>query len=171
MIQLKTCIQRFSKKGEKTSWSYIEIPHEIAEILNPGVRKSYRIKGKIDEFEFSGLNILPMGEGHFILPLNASIRKSIRKKEGDRIVIQLEFDPSEYKINAELLEALESDPKALSFFNSLARSHQNYFSKWVESAKTQKTRFDRISDCFMAMLNKQGYPEMMRAKKTNRNDY
>lgn len=171
MIQLKTCIQRFSKKGEKTSWSYIEIPPDVAEQLNPGVRKSYRIKGKIDAFEFSGLNVLPMGEGHFILPINAGMRRSIRKKAGDNILVQLEFDPSEYKINTELLEALESDPNASSFFNSLTRSHQNYFSKWIESAKTQKTRFDRISDCFMAMIKKQGYPEMIREKKLKRDDY
>lgn len=171
MIPLKTCIQKFSKKGEKTSWTYVEIPMAITEKINPGVKKSYRIKGKLDQYEFSGLSLIPMGKGNFILPLNAEIRKSIQKKAGDEILLTIEFDPSSYPLNADLMEALESDPKAISFFNSLSRSHQNYFSKWVESAKTQKTKFDRISDCYLAMLKKYGYPEMMRAKKLDRDNF
>lgn len=167
MIQFETLILKFLKKGEKTGWSYVEIPQDIANKILPGVKKSFRVRGRIDTIEISGMNLLPMGEGNYILPLNTSLRKSLRKKQGDKLTLQLEYDPNAYALNAELLEALESDPAAIAHFKSLNNSHQNYFSKWVESAKTQKTRFERIESCFLAMLKKQNYAEMIRSRKNN----
>ena len=32
--------------GEKTGWSYIEIPAAIAQQLKPNYKKSFRVKGK-----------------------------------------------------------------------------------------------------------------------------
>ena len=81
MIEFTTTIKQFDKQGEKTGWTYIDIPSDIAEKLMPGNRKGFRVKGKLDSFPFKGVALLPMGGGNFILTLNADIRKGIRKKK------------------------------------------------------------------------------------------
>lgn len=165
MHHFKAIIEKFKKQGEKTGWTYINIPHAVAEKINPGVRKSFRIKGSLDQFPFEGFNILPMGEGNFILPLNNNIRKAIRKKQGDVLSVNIEYDPTEYSLNADFQECLEIEPAAAAFFKTLTRSHQNYFSKWIESAKTSNTRHQRIAEAINALIQKQSYPEMIRARK------
>lgn len=76
MIEFKVVIEKFSKQGEKTGWTYIEISSEIAQKLKPGNKKTFRVKGFLDNFYFEGIALLPMGGGNFIMPLNASHRKN-----------------------------------------------------------------------------------------------
>ena len=75
MIQFTTTIMQFGQQGEKTGWHYIEIPADIAQKLKPGNKKSFRVKGKLDDFSFSGVALLPMGGGRFIIALNKDLRK------------------------------------------------------------------------------------------------
>ena len=82
MVSFSTTILKFDKQGEKTGWTYIEIAAVIAEKLNPGVKKGYQVKGKLDNYPFRGFNLLPMGEGKFILALKADVRKKLGKKKG-----------------------------------------------------------------------------------------
>jgi uncharacterized protein YdeI (YjbR/CyaY-like superfamily) len=60
---------------------------------------------------------------------------------------------------------LKEDPAALQFFKSLPPSHQQYYSKWIESAKTSATKAKRIVISMEGFGKKQGYGEMMRAYK------
>ena len=69
MISFTTTIQKFGRQGEKTGWTYIEIPGELSELLNPGVKKSYRVKGKLDKYPIKAVALLPMGDGSFIMLL------------------------------------------------------------------------------------------------------
>lgn len=43
-VQFIATIHRFESKGEKTGWTYIEIPVDIAQQLKPGNKKSFRVK-------------------------------------------------------------------------------------------------------------------------------
>ena len=165
MITFTTIILKFAKKGEKTGWSYIEVPADVALKLKPGNKKSFRVKGKLDAYSFKGVALLPMGDSNFIMPLNATLRKGIRKKEGDMLKVLLEVDKSEIIFNPELMDCLADEPTALSFFKTLAKSHQHYFSKWIESAKTEPTKTKRIAQTVTAMLRKQSYGEMIRSLK------
>lgn len=167
MIQFKTTILQFDKKGEKTGWSYIEISERQAEKLNPGCKVSFRVKGQIDDYTLEKVALLPMGDGSFILPVNAVIRKAIKKKRGDSVKVILQLDERALTVCLELLECLADDPQALSFFKSLPKSHQNYFSKWIESAKTLQTKTKRIVMAVNALSTRQGFGEMIRANKSN----
>ena len=82
MVSYSTSIKQFGQQGEKTGWTYIDVPADIAEKLKPGYRKSFRVKGKLDDHAISQSALLPMGDGGYILPLNAAIRKAIHKKKG-----------------------------------------------------------------------------------------
>ncbi|HKR05052.1 MAG TPA: YdeI/OmpD-associated family protein [Bacteroidia bacterium] len=168
VIKFTTTILRFGQQGEKTGWTYIIIPADIANKLQPGNRKGFRTKGKLDNHKFSGKSLIPLGKGEFILTLDKEIRKAIGKRHGAMLEVQIEFDKSEYKLNSEFIECLNDEPGALKFFNTLTGSHQRYFSKWIESAKTEETKAKRIAQAINTFLKKQGFPEMLRANRANR---
>jgi hypothetical protein len=165
MVKFQTLIRKFGKKGEKTGWTYIVIGAKFARQLKSGSRVSFRVKGRLDSHSFEGLALLPMGDGDFILPLNAGIRRAIRKKQGDQLIIEMNLDNRAPVLSADLLKCLKQEPGALTFFKSLPRSHQNYFSKWVESAKTVNTKTKRIVMAVAAMARQLGFAEMLRASK------
>lgn len=167
MVTYTTLILKFESKGEKTGWTYIEVPADVAEQLIPGNKKSFRVKGLLDVFPIAGIALLPMGEGAFILALNAAIRKGIRKTEGALLSVALEVD-HDYKVEIplELEEFFSEDEEAEAFFNSLAKSHRDYFIKWIDSAKTAATREKRIIASANAFSKKWDYGQMIRAQRT-----
>ena len=170
MVQFTTTILQFAKQGEKTGWSYISIPEKIAQQLKPGNKKSFRVKGKLDQFPIKGVSLIPMGGGDFILAVNAAMRKGTRKRKGDSLKVQLQADAEGYALDKELMECLADEPPALAFFNSIPKSFQNYFSKWVESAKTEPTKTKRIAMAVSALAKKMNFPEMIRAQKKDSQD-
>jgi hypothetical protein len=165
MIGFKTTLLKFDKQGEKTGWTYILIPSKIAEKIKPGNKKSFRIKGKIDELKIKSVALLPMGGGDFIMPVNATIRKAIKKNKGATVIIEMEEDKAAVKLSAALLACLEDDPDSKSYFSKLPGSHQNYYSKWIESAKTDATKTKRIATCINAFANKLTFSQMMQTHK------
>jgi hypothetical protein len=165
MIKFKTTIVKFGAQGEKTGWTYIVIPADVAEKLWHGNRKAFRTKGKVDNYAFSGKSLIPLGKGEFIFTIDAKIRKAIGKRAGAMVNVQIAFDKSEYLMNAEFMDCLKEEPEALKFFNTLPGSHQRYFSKWIEAAKTEETKAKRIAQSINAFLRKQGFSEMLRWSK------
>jgi hypothetical protein len=81
VIQFTATIKRFQQQAEKTGWTYIKIPAALAGKLMPGNRKGFRVKGYLDDYAFNSISLLPMGGGDFILTLNGTVRKKIRKSE------------------------------------------------------------------------------------------
>ncbi len=165
MVKFQTTILKFGKKGEKTGWTYIVVKARLAHQIKPGSKVSFRVKGRLDAYAIGGLALLPMGDGDFILPLNGRVRKAIRKKEGGRLTVEMEHDTKNPVLSGDLMKCLKEEPAALTFFKSLPRSHQHYFSKWIEGAKTVTTKTKRIVQTVVAMANKQGFAEMMRANR------
>ena len=165
MIRFTATIQKFDKQGEKTGWTYVLIPAEIAQQLKPGNRRSFRVKGKLDKHKIEKAALLPMGEGDFILPINNDMRKGTGKTQGMKLEIHLEEDKEEIKLDEDMMACLADEPDALRFFNTLAPSHQKYFSKWIQSAKTEATRSKRIAHTVTAMCYGQDYGTMLRSLK------
>ncbi|MGZ3853604.1 MAG: YdeI/OmpD-associated family protein [Flavisolibacter sp.] len=165
MVRFKALIKKFAEQGEKTGWTYIEIPASTAQKLNPGCKKGFRVKGRIDNYDYSMIALLPMGGGDFIMPLNASMRKEIKKQKGATVQVAMEVDNNEKKPPAELMECLEDEPLALEYFNSLPKGHQNYFTNWINSAKTDPTKAKRIAATLNALNRKWDFGQMIRAMK------
>lgn len=165
VITFTTIIQKFGKQGEKTGWSYIEISARQAQQLKPGTKVSFRVKGTIDGHTISKAALLPMGEGRFIFPLKATLRKNIAKQAGDKIRVVMEVDESKFVLSPDLMACLREEPESLKFFKSLPGSHQKYYSNWIESAKTAGTRARRIAMAMNGFSKKQGFSEMLRENK------
>jgi hypothetical protein len=165
MVKFTALIEKFSRQGEKTGWTYITIPGKIASELKPNQKVSFRVRGKLDKHPIEMISLLPMGGGDFIMPLNAAMRKAIGKTKGATIEVQLKEDDREFEISKELLECLADEPRALKQFNKLPGSHQRYYSKWITSAKTETTRAGRIARAVNALANGMSYAEMLRSDK------
>ena len=165
MITFTATILQFEKKGEKTGWSYINMPADIAEQLKPGCKKSFKVKGKLDSHSITQVSMLPMGDGNFIIPFNADMRKGTGKKKGAMIKVQLTEDKKEYEVNKDLMDCLADEPAALAFFKTKTRSFQNYYSKWIESAKTETTKAKRIAMAVSSLSKKIEFGEMLRMER------
>jgi hypothetical protein len=162
MVNFKTILDKFGEKGEKTGWTYIHIPAHIAAEINAGVKTSYRVKGSIDSFPIKMVALLPMGDGDFIIPFNQKLQKGTGKKEGASVVVTLEIDTDEFEISDDLITCMADDPKAFSAFDAMPKSHQKYYSNWVESAKTFETKSKRIAQCVFGLANGMDYGQMIR---------
>ena len=97
------------------------------------------------------------------MAINAAMRKGTGKKQGAMLKVQLEEDKKLYQINAEFLECLQDEPMALTNFNAMPRSFQNYYSKWIESAKTDPTRTKRIATAVSTLAKGMNFSEMLRS--------
>ncbi|MCW3110239.1 MAG: hypothetical protein JWQ09_4745 [Segetibacter sp.] len=170
MVEFTCTIKKFGEQGEKTGWTYIDIPEAIACQLMPGNKKSFRVKGRLDKFVFESFALIPMGGGNFILPVNAGVRKSLGKGKGATVDVKMEVDTKPVQLSPELMQCLSDEPAALAFFNKLPGSHQKYFSRWIESAKTVETKAKRIAKTVIACSRSQHYGEMMKFLKEEKND-
>ena len=164
MIKFTATIKKFDKQGEKTGWTYIDVPVVLAQKLQDN-KKVFRVKGKLDNYPFEQIALLPMGGGDFIMTLNATFRKAIKKQKGAKVDVVMEVDHSEIKPMPELLECLEDEPAALEHFKTLPRSHQNYFSNWIKTAKTEPTKAKRIAAVVNAMEKHLDFGQMLRSMR------
>ncbi|WP_080054718.1 YdeI/OmpD-associated family protein [Spirosoma aerolatum] len=172
MPTFTTILQKFGEKGDKTRWTYIEIPIAVSDELKPGQKTSFRVKGTLDSYPIKQIALLPMGksaarldglEGGFMMPINASMRRGMGKEdEGQSIRVTLEVDTDPIPISADLLDCLEDDPVAKAHFQTLSRSHQTYFSNWIDDAKTIETRTKRLTQAITGLAMKLNFGEMIR---------
>jgi hypothetical protein len=170
MIRFNTKILQFGEMGEKTGWTYIRIPAALAGKLIPGNKKTFRVKGKLDNHSIQKMALIPMGEGNFIMALNANVRKAIRKQKGASLQVELEVDTA-IKPPKELLDCLADEPEALAYFNSLPKSHQNYFGTWIRQAKTEGTRTKRLACVVTAMTRRLNFAEMLHARTDDKKGF
>ncbi|WP_132054294.1 YdeI/OmpD-associated family protein [Pseudocnuella soli] len=168
MIHFTTLLKKFEQMGEKSGWTYFEVPAAIAEQLNPGVKKAYRVRGKMDRHPFAGVALVPMGGGDFIFAVNATMRKAIKKLQGETVKLIMELDPELPKVSTMLLECLQDEPEAKAYFFSLAQSHQLYFTRWIDSAKTDSTKTKRVAETINALVLKKDFGQMIRDGKRDR---
>ncbi len=167
VITYSAKIEKFANKQEKTGWSYLPVSSSRAEKLKPSCKVSFRVKGRLDDMPLKQVALLPMGDGSFILPVNGQMRKTLRKKAGDTVVVQLEADERPLRLSGDFIVCLKDDDKAYRFFQTLPKSHQLYFSKWIESAKTATTKSKRITMAVIGLSQHQNFGEMIRANKKN----
>ncbi len=165
MIDMEVTIRKFESQGEKTGWCYLLIPGDVADQLNPGVKKSYRVKGRLDQFPVKGIAMIPMGDGSFIIAFNQLMRKGTAKKEGSMIRVRLSIDKVPYQLNAEFITCLKDEPAAFAFFDAMPPGHQAYYSKWIESAKQAETRSRRIAQAVEGLARKMNYSAMIQFNK------
>jgi uncharacterized protein YdeI (YjbR/CyaY-like superfamily) len=122
----------------------------------------------LDDFKIEKVALIPMGEGDFIMAINAAMRKGIRKQKGATLKVQLTIDNAPILPPSELLECMADEPEALQYFNTLPQGHRNYFTKWIDSAKTDATKAKRITLVIKTMVRKMDFGAMLREEREER---
>ena len=85
--------------------------------------------------------------------------------QGESVAVRLELDKQEVTPSAELMDCLQDEPLALQHFKGLPKSHQNYFTRWIESAKTETTKAKRIAQAINGLSKGAQFGEVIREIK------
>ncbi|MBK1441462.1 DUF1905 domain-containing protein [Parapedobacter sp. ISTM3] len=170
-VEFQAAIHRSETHGAAmVGWAYVDVPYHIANQLKPDYRQAYRVRGEIDGHPFSGLSLMPKGEGDYFLAINAGMRKALRKGVGDVLVLRLEEDKDFVIEVPEDLEIclLDDEADLMGRFMALAKSHRNYFINHINGAKTAPTRAKRIAMTVEAMAMGLDFGAMIRLDKARR---
>lgn len=118
------------------------IPDEIIESLNAG--KKPPIKVTLNGYTYRS-TVAVMG-GKYMVGVNADVRKASGVNGGDTLTIEIELDTEQRTVElpADFKNALDKNPTAKSFFETISYSKQKNHITLIEQAKTEETRQKRI---------------------------
>lgn len=136
--------------GGKCAWTFAEIPEIPMPKSSFGMLK---VKGKIDDYEFSNTHLMPIGNGHVGLAVKAEIRKKIKKQAGDTVHITLYEDNTPMIIPEELLLCMEDEEGLIQKFENYTPGQKKAFIDWINSAKTEQTQAKRIAKTIIMVQN------------------
>jgi Bacteriocin-protection, YdeI or OmpD-Associated/Domain of unknown function (DUF1905) len=97
--------------------------------------------------------------GEFLVGINREVRQAAGVEASDQVnvTLQLDADLRLVELPTELVEALDSDPRAKATFDSMAFTHRKEFARWISEAKREETRRRRLGQAL----------EMIRAGRTS----
>jgi len=123
--------------------AFIKIPFDVEAAFG---KKRVKVKTTIEGEPYRG-SLARMGEPCHILGILKSIREKVGKGISDEIEVTLEEDlePRVVEVPEDLAQALAQDSDAAAIFQRLSFSHQKEYVTWIESAKQETTRRDRIA--------------------------
>ena len=123
--------------------TFIAIPFNPNEVW--GVKQRHYITGKVNGHGVRG-SLGSDGKQYF-LPLGAAWRRGCGLDAGDAVDVVLSPEgPQSESLSTDVAEALDAEPEAKAFFESLATFYRNTYIKWIESAKRPETRAARIQE-------------------------
>ena len=128
-----------AKSGART---YVVIPFNPNEIW--GVKHRHYVTGSINGCTIRGC--LDSDGGQFFLPLGAAWRRDNGVEAGAKVEVVLAPEgPQSDSLSPDVVAALNTEPQARTFFDSLATFYRNTYIRWIESAKRPETRNARIA--------------------------
>jgi hypothetical protein len=129
-----------AKSGTKP---FIPIPFNPNEVW--GVKQRHHITGTVNGYGVRGS--LGSDGTQYFLPLGAAWRRDCGVDAGVKVDVVLSPEgPQSESLSPDVAAALEAEPQAKAFFESLATFYRNTYIKWIESAKKPETRNARIKE-------------------------
>ena len=123
--------------------TYIPIPFNPNEVW--GVKQRHHITGTVNGHGVRG-SLGSDGTQYFLL-LGAAWRRDCEVDAGVKVDVVLTPEgPQSESLSPDVARALEAEPQAKAFFESLATFYRNTYIKWIESAKKPETRSARIQE-------------------------
>lgn len=135
-------LEKFPGKG---GWTYAVIPE-----IKPDPHAWFgwiSVKGTIDDIELPRCKLMPKGNGQLFLPINAAMRKKLKKQAGDSVQIVLYTADEPPVLPQEIRDCFDFEPpKALERFQQLTADEQHAILKPVFAAKQAETKAKRIRE-------------------------
>lgn len=132
-------IEKFSSKG---GWTYVLFPH-----LEPNKKAPFgwrNVFGTIDNLVIENYNLQPFGNGQLFLPLNAQIRKSLKKDVGENVTIKLFETKLTIEDIAEIVNCFKTDEKAFSRWQKMSDANKSKTLHHIFRAKNEDEKAQRI---------------------------
>ena len=135
------CTVYLQKNGPSATG--FEVPAPIVESLGAGKRPP--VKVTINGFTYR-TSVAVMG-GVYMVGVSHERRLAAGVEGGQTVEVELELDtePREVVVPADVQEALGADPVAKAFFEKLSYSNKSRHIIQIEGAKTPETRARRIA--------------------------
>jgi hypothetical protein len=119
-----------------------QVPPEVVASLGSGKRPAVLVTIGGHSYRST---VAPMG-GLYMLPLSAENRNAAGVAAGDEVDVEVELDsaPREVTVPPDFAAALDAEPEARRFFDTLSYSNQRRHVLAIEDAKSPETRRRRI---------------------------
>ena len=129
---------------------FVEIPFDVEEEFGS---KRPKVKALIEGVPYRGTLVRMGGEHHMLLILKG-IREQVGKTFGDEVKIVLEADtePRVVTVPPDLMKELKKNKGAKAVFDKLAYTHQREYVRWIEEAKRDETRANRVTKTIEMLL-------------------
>ena len=123
--------------------AFVEVPFDVEAAFGS---KRPRVKAMIEGVPYRGI-LTRMGTECHLLVVLKEIREQIGKTFGDPVTITVDPDtePRVIEIPAGLKKAFKMEKKAKAFFDKLSYTHQREYVMWINEAKREETRLNRIA--------------------------
>jgi hypothetical protein len=121
-----------------------QVPEDIVTALGAGRRPPVRVT--INDHTYRS-TVAVMG-GRILVGVSAENRTAAGVTAGEMLDITLELDtePREVTVPDDLAAALDAEPEARRFFDTLSYSKKRWFTESVTAAKKPETRQRRVTD-------------------------
>jgi hypothetical protein len=137
-VRFRTTIQTAGKTA-----TGIEVPDEVVTSFGSGKRPPVQVT--INDYTYRS-TVAVMG-GRFMVGINADVREAAGIAGGDEIDVDMELDtePREVSVPADLAAALDEEPDARRYFDGLSYSNKSRHVLAITGAKSEETRQRRIA--------------------------
>jgi len=122
--------------------AFVEVPFDVEEAFGS---KRPKVRAMIEGVPYRGI-LTRMGTEHHLLIILKEIREQVGKTFGDAVTITVEPDtePRLIEVPKDLMKELKREKGAKAFFDKLSYTHQREYVMWINEAKREETRQNRI---------------------------
>lgn len=123
--------------------AFVEVPFDVEQEFGS---KKPKVKALIEGVPYRG-TLVRMGTDCHLLLVLKSIREQVGKTFGDEIKVTVEPDTEErvIEVPSELKKAFKVEKEAKAFFDKLSYTHKREYVMWINEAKKEETRQNRIA--------------------------
>jgi hypothetical protein len=125
------------------SGAFVTIPFDLEQAFG---KKRVPVQAAFDGEPYRGLVVRMGGECHMLI-VRKDIREKIGKQAGDTVHVTLAEDtePRVVEVPPDLRAALDGDAAAAATFDRLSYTHRREYVQWIEDAKREETRRNRVT--------------------------
>ena len=122
--------------------AFVEVPFDVETAFGS---KRPKVRALIEGVPYRGILTRMGTECHLLIVLK-EIREQIGKTFGDEVTITIEPDtePRVIEVPVELKKEFKAEKEAKAFFDKLSYTHQREYVMWINEAKREETRQNRI---------------------------
>ena len=138
---------RVARSGNRV---YIELPFDAIEVW--GKRDRYHVSGTVNGTKVRGA--LEAGDGGYQLVLGPAWRRDAGISPGDEVMVELAPEgPQTEQLAPDLVAALEAEPDARRFFESLPTFYRKAYLTWIDGTKRRPEERVRRLNELVELLN------------------